>query len=139
MSEHSTFPAIHKFVIPNKNALTLSFSRFTVVLPKGTNLMIDENDENSGDEFEDTQPAIDWDIQRSGRPWTKEEFDSRANRIMGLDFEISRGKLFWSERTRLMVLGMLLENVGIDAAVRLGDPARWKEAVAELSAEPKKP
>jgi hypothetical protein len=26
----------------------------------------------------------------------------------------------------------LLENVGVDAAIRLGDPAVWREAIAEL-------
>jgi hypothetical protein len=31
------------------------------------------------------------------------------------------------------MLAMLLENVGLDQAVRLGDPARWREAVADSS------
>ena len=48
---------------------------------------------------------------------------------------MSDGKLFWDERTRLVLLGMLLENVGLDAAVRLGDPKKWKEAVAALESE----
>ncbi len=34
-----------------------------------------------------------------------------------------------------MALAMLLENLGIDAAVKLGNPADWKAAVAELSKE----
>ena len=29
------------------------------------------------------------------------------------------------------MLALLLENVGIDAAVRLGDPAIWKQAIDE--------
>ena len=33
---------------------------------------------------------------------------------------------------RLQMLGLLLENVGVDAAVRLGDPQVWRDAVAEL-------
>jgi hypothetical protein len=43
-----------------------------------------------------------------------------------------QGKLFWSEEDRVNLLGLLLENVGVDQAVRLGDPEVWKAAVAEL-------
>ena len=46
--------------------------------------------------------------------------------------EMVRGQLFWSDEDRLTMLGLLLENVGIDAAVRLGDPNEWKAAVADL-------
>jgi hypothetical protein len=46
--------------------------------------------------------------------------------------EMVKGRLFWSDEDRLTMLGLLLENVGADAAVRLGDPAVWKAAVAEL-------
>jgi len=30
------------------------------------------------------------------------------------------------------MLGCLLENMGADAVVRLGDPQEWRDAVAEL-------
>ena len=43
-----------------------------------------------------------------------------------------RGKLFWSEEERLTLLALLLENVGADKAVRLGEPAIWREAVDAL-------
>jgi hypothetical protein len=92
------------------------------------------------DEMDDeTQEAapITWDIRREGRAWTAEEFTVRANRLIGLDFEISGGKLFWSEETRQLILGMLLENVGMDATVRLGDLAAWKEAIAAAERERK--
>ncbi len=97
------------------------------------------NDEDEYSRDEENRPTIVWDIHRDGRPWTAQEFNIRADRLMELKFEISRGKLFWSEETRQMVLAMLLENVGMDAAVRLGDPARWKEAVDGLLAEQTKP
>jgi hypothetical protein len=42
------------------------------------------------------------------------------------------GQLLWSKEDRLLMLGMLLENVGVDAAVRLGKPKVWREAVAAL-------
>jgi hypothetical protein len=42
--------------------------------------------------------------------------------------------MFWTEEQRLNMLALLLENVGMDAAVRLGDPALWKQSIdARLS------
>ena len=46
------------------------------------------------------------------------------------------GKLFWSEEDRVNMLGLLLENVGADRAVRLGDPEVWRAAVSRLSSSP---
>lgn len=85
------------------------------------------------DAKDDHAPEITWDIRREGRSWKGEEFRARADHLMELNFEISGGKLFWSEETRRMVLAMLLENVGMDAAVRLGDPERWREAIDAAS------
>ena len=42
------------------------------------------------------------------------------------------GKLFCSDEARIYVLSLLLENVGADQAVRLGDPNVWRSAVASL-------
>lgn len=42
------------------------------------------------------------------------------------------GKLFWDETQRLTLLVLLLENVGVDQAVWLGDPEVWRAAVREL-------
>ena len=42
------------------------------------------------------------------------------------------GGIFTSDEERMTVLAMLLENLGIDRTVRLGNPADWKAAVAEL-------
>lgn len=49
--------------------------------------------------------------------------------------EMVRGKLLWDDESRLQLLGLLLENVGADAAVRLGDPSVWIEAIEALRAE----
>jgi hypothetical protein len=71
----------------------------------------------------------DWDIRREGRRWTKEE---AARRIYQAPEKIEFvGGIFAGERERLTVLAMLLENLGIDKAVRLGDLADWKAAVAD--------
>jgi hypothetical protein len=42
------------------------------------------------------------------------------------------GGIFASERERLTVLGMLLENLGIDKVVRFGRLEDWKAAIADL-------
>ena len=81
------------------------------------------------DEAEDFDPK-EWNIQREGRRWTGEEFDKRIYQAPEkIEFV---GGIFNDERQRLTVLAMLLENLGIDKAVRLGNPADWKAAVAEL-------
>jgi hypothetical protein len=70
-----------------------------------------------------------WDIRREGRAWAGEEFDKRIYQAPEkIEFV---GGIFTDERERLTVLAMLLENLGIDTAARLGDPADWKAAVAE--------
>ena len=71
-----------------------------------------------------------WDIRREGRKWTREEFERRAYQAPEkIEFA---GGIFTSDEERTIVLAMLLENLGIDRAVRLGNPADWKAAVAEL-------
>jgi hypothetical protein len=46
--------------------------------------------------------------------------------------EMIRGKLLWSQKDRVNLLGLLLENVGADRAVRLGNAQVWRDAVAQL-------
>lgn len=75
----------------------------------------------------------DWDIRREGRQWTREEQDRRSNQAPE-KIEYVDG-IFDSEEARLTVLAMLLENLGIDRAVQLGNPADWQAAVAELNDE----
>jgi hypothetical protein len=72
----------------------------------------------------------EWDIHREGRQWKGEEFNKRIYQAPEkIEFV---GGIFTSEEDRLIVLAMLLENLGIDKAVRLGNPADWKSAIAEL-------
>jgi hypothetical protein len=71
-----------------------------------------------------------WDIRREGREWKGEEFEKRIYQAPEkIEF---KGGIFIYERERLTVLAMLLENLGIDKAVRFGKPEDWKAAVAEL-------
>ena len=74
---------------------------------------------------------IRWDIRREGRSWGRDEaFPSYE--AMPEKMEMIDGKLYWDDDERLRLLGALLENVGIDRAIRLGNPALWRAAVAEL-------
>jgi hypothetical protein len=71
-----------------------------------------------------------WDIRREGRRWSHEEFDERIYQAPEkIEFV---GGIFASERERLVVLGMLLENLGIDKVVRFGRLEDWKAAIAYL-------
>ncbi|MGH7620441.1 MAG: hypothetical protein ACREPM_24755 [Gemmatimonadaceae bacterium] len=73
---------------------------------------------------------IDWDIRRQGRAWDEEAYE--RFQLTPEKFEMHEGRLFWDDEERLLLLGLLLENVGVDAAVRLGDPNVWREAIALL-------
>jgi hypothetical protein len=44
--------------------------------------------------------------------------------------EMIDGKLLWDHEARVALLGLLLENVGADVAVRLGDPSVWRRPCA---------
>ena len=74
--------------------------------------------------------AIDWDIRREGRIWSHEEFDERINQAPE-KIEFVNG-IFAGHRERLIVLGMLLENLGIDRVIQLGRLEDWKAAIADL-------
>jgi hypothetical protein len=79
---------------------------------------------------------IRWDIRREGRAWTGQEFHERYARAPK-KLELIRGKLLWSDEQRLTLLGMLLENVGADRAVRLGDRNIWIASVEALRSPPR--
>lgn len=71
-----------------------------------------------------------WDIRREGRRWSNEEFDERTS-VAPEKIEFVGG-IFASERERLVVQGMLLENLRIDKVIRFGKLEDWKAAIADL-------
>jgi hypothetical protein len=75
--------------------------------------------------------ANDWQIGRHGPVWRAGEAIPRYC-LAPEKIEMVGGKLFNNDEERLTMLALLLENVGADAAVRLGDPDVWREAVAKL-------
>jgi hypothetical protein len=76
-------------------------------------------------------PPVTWDIRREGRAWTADEALARYQ-LTPEKFEMWKGRLFWDDTQRLTLLALLLENVGVNQAVRLGDPEVWRAAVREL-------
>jgi hypothetical protein len=76
-------------------------------------------------------PDVRWNIGRQGRAWSGDEARDRWE-LTPEKFEMDRGKLFWDETQRLTLLALLLENVGADQAVRLGDPEVWRATVRGL-------
>jgi len=73
-----------------------------------------------------------WDIRNEGRAWAKGEAWDRFI-LKPEKIEMVYGKLLWSDEDRELLLGLLLENVGADRAVQLGDPEVWRQAVEKLA------
>lgn len=71
-----------------------------------------------------------WRIGRQGRAWDDEALSRYS--LTPEKIEMVGGKLLASEEERMTLLALLLENVGADEAIRLGDPAVWREAVKDL-------
>jgi hypothetical protein len=82
----------------------------------------------------DSRP-FPWKIDRAGRAWTRDEWEARRE-LTPEKIELSRGKLFWTDDDRLAMLALMLENVGVDQAIKLGDPEVWRAAIAELGQVP---
>ncbi len=76
---------------------------------------------------------VKWDIRRDGHAWG-DEAPSRYQ-MTPEKTEMIDGRLYRSEDERLTMLALLLENVGADKAVRLGEPNVWRAAVADLNAD----
>jgi len=75
----------------------------------------------------------EWDIRREGRAWALDEARQR-HELTPEKMEMFEGKLLWYDEDRVKLLGLLLENVGADRAVRLGNPDVWRAAVRNLDA-----
>ena len=73
--------------------------------------------------------AFDWDIRNEGRAWKTEEIEYKYHTVYPEKIELIQGKLFWVDQERLSMMGLLLENIGVDAVVKFGDIEVWKEAI----------
>jgi hypothetical protein len=74
--------------------------------------------------------AVDWEFDLKGHPW-KNAWE-RYDLIPETKFEMMDGKLFWNDETRLLLIGLLIENVGLEKVVKLGNADAWREAVKGL-------
>lgn len=79
----------------------------------------------------------DFDIRREGRRWSREEAERdylalHEHPDAPGKMELAEGTLFHNDAQRITMLGWLLEMLGADAAVRLGDPGVWRAAVEDL-------
>lgn len=73
-----------------------------------------------------------WNIGVEGRKWNAEEVRARAEFIPPR-IEVIDGMMLWSDEERIQLLAMLLENVGTQAAVKLGSPEVWKQALDRVA------
>ena len=73
---------------------------------------------------------IRWDIRRQGRESDDNEAETRYFSAPE-KMEMVDGKLYCDDEQRLHMLGLLLENIGVDAAIQLGDRQVWRGAIAE--------
>lgn len=76
---------------------------------------------------------VTWDIRRDGHAWGGEAM-SRYE-MTPEKTEMVGGKLYGTEEERVTMLALLLENVGTDQAVRIGNPDVWRAAVDGLTDE----
>ncbi len=81
------------------------------------------------------EPTSSWHLCLEGRRWSYDEMHQKIEALPE-KIEIYEGRLFFSEAERLALLGALLEHVGIAKAVRFGDPALWRQAIATLQEVP---
>ena len=85
---------------------------------------------------DESKSSFPWEIRRQGRAWTRDEWEARRDSTPE-KIELIGGKLFWTDEDRLTMLALLLENVGIDQVVRIGNPEIWREAIAALAQDRK--
>jgi hypothetical protein len=89
-----------------------------------------ERDKNAESENGVAWALVPWDIRNESRAWTSEEIETRFMRmLMEIKEELSDGKLYFYDGTRMMVLGLLLENQGLDKAVQFGNIEDWERAL----------
>src|SRR5437588_4448364 len=72
--------------------------------------------------------GMQWDIRRAPRIWNSDEIRSRLE-LTPEHFEVFDGEMLFTEQDRVNLLGVVLEQVGLDAALRLAPKELWREAL----------
>lgn len=87
----------------------------------------------SKDEYPPNPLSIQWQFGREPIDWGDLPGSCQGRYELTPDkIELIHGKLFWEDDVRLIMVGLLLENLGIDKVMQLGDPRAWKDAAAAL-------
>ena len=87
----------------------------------------------SNDEYPPDPLAIRWEFGREPIDWGDLPGSYQARyELTPHKIELIDGKLFWQDDVRLIMVGLLLENLGLDKVMQLGDPRVWKESAAAL-------
>lgn len=91
---------------------------------------MDDTTEQPGEER-----PFGFDIRHECRQWSPEEIESKWRQdhaTIPEKMELIEGKVFLGDEQRITMLGWMLEQLGADVAVRMGDPEVWREAVEEM-------
>lgn len=89
-------------------------------------------------DWPDEERPFGFDIRREGRRWTPEEIESKwrqAHVTIPEKLELIEGRVFLGDEQRITMLGWVLEQLGADVAIRMGEPEVWCEAVEEMLRE----
>ena len=79
-----------------------------------------------------------YNVTLAGRPWNGAEAQERYAELP-LKPTLIDGRLYFTQDERLEMLAALLEHCGAAAAVRIGDPDVWKEAVRAVGSDKLQP
>ncbi len=79
-----------------------------------------------------------YNVTLAGRPWSGAEAQERYA-ALPLKLALIDGRLYFTQDDRLEMLAALLEHCGAAAAVRMGDPAVWHEAVRGIGSDQTQP
>lgn len=70
-----------------------------------------------------------FEFAQMGRIWQRGEVGALLRDLGEFQIPAIGGSLFGTRDQKLILLGLLLMDLDLDEAVKLGDPARWVEAV----------
>lgn len=72
--------------------------------------------------------VVEWHLSRQSRSWSADEMASKMD-LLPAKLEAIGGKVCLNVEQRLMLLAALLENLGTDVVVGLGDLQTWRASV----------
>jgi hypothetical protein len=87
-------------------------------------------------DYEINKSPISWKFTPQPTELSRDEFWQRYNHWdMPEKFEATHGKLFWADRQRYHVLGMLIESIGVDAVKKFIAQCQTPPEIQDFDAE----